>query len=153
MATGFTDTISAAQQLPPVEEKTRRTAPPPVVLPGPQVPGVGVWSRRRFRKAPEPLVAVDTYLHHVREEACARGYCFDAAKIGNELTGERLPITSGQLEHELGHLRKKLVDRSPKDYERISEVTDAEAHPLFSVFEGPVAEWERVMDSQARKED
>ena len=37
---------------------------------------------QRFRRCPAPGGAIATYLHGLYAESLARGYCFDAAKIG-----------------------------------------------------------------------
>lgn len=101
----------------------------------------------RFQAHADPLAAIAGYLSGLLDESRARGYRFDATRIGVE-TGDvaLIPVTTGQLAYELGHLRTKLEGRAP---ERVPVLPTAEAlgagdvHPLFRVVPGPVEEWER----------
>ena len=97
----------------------------------------------RFRLAPAPEAAIDAYLGAVLVEAQARGYRFDAAKLGPVDAAIALEATSGQLDHEWAHLLAKLQRRNPALHARWADVTDPEPHPLFRVVPGPVAPWER----------
>ena len=67
----------------------------------------------RFRLAPAPEAAIDAYLGAVLVEAQARGYRFDAAKLGPVDAAIALEATSGQLDHEWAHLLAKLQRRNP----------------------------------------
>ena len=132
---------------------------------------------RRFQETPEPVVTVGAYLELLAGEATSRGYRYDRSRIitlpadPSAWVG-RLGVSTGQLEHEWGHLVGKLALRSqgwlaelrkaaPPDGlgAPLGEVTgvrpgDGEAlllvpglpqpHPLFRVVEGPVADWEIV---------
>lgn len=51
----------------------------------------------RFRAHPAPLSAINAYLRAVHEEAAARGYAFDARKLGPVRDRSRIPATDGQL--------------------------------------------------------
>ncbi len=101
----------------------------------------------RFRATPDPLAAVAAYLSAVHAEATERGYRFDAAKIGAvELEREAvpsIPATTGQLAHEWSHLLAKLRARDPRRYDALLIVAAPEPHPLFTLEDGPVADWER----------
>ena len=97
----------------------------------------------RFRLAPAPEAAIDAYLGAVLVEAQARGYRFDAAKLGPVDAAIALEATSGQLDHEWAHLLAKLQRRSPALHARWADVPDPQPHPLFRVIPGPVAPWER----------
>ncbi|MFE5776345.1 pyrimidine dimer DNA glycosylase/endonuclease V [Brachybacterium sp. NPDC056505] len=103
----------------------------------------------RFRAHPEPLDAIGAYLVGLREEATARGYRFDATRIlqpgdPSALHGiTPIPVTTGQLEYELAHLRRKCEGRSPEWLERLP--ADGEvpaAHPLLTTVPGDVEAWE-----------
>jgi hypothetical protein len=97
---------------------------------------------RRFRDAPSPMAAIATYLHHVQSEATARGYRFDATKIGSDRTVEHIEASRGQIEYEWTHLVAKLRVRDPSWLERFATVAKPQPHPLFRLIPGPVAEWE-----------
>lgn len=100
----------------------------------------------RFRAAPAPLEAVGAYLLAVADEATARGYRFDLARVLRPQRARgRLTVTSGQLAHEWGHLASKLGQRSP-DWLRALPPGDPEPHPLFRVVPGGVESWEVVAD-------
>lgn len=101
---------------------------------------------QRFRGQPDPLGAIAAYLREVQREAQRRGYCFDAARIGNMAFDVRMTVTHGQLAFELEHLRKKLATRNPAACQRIAGVSAPEPHPLFMVVPGEVEAWEVIKD-------
>lgn len=101
----------------------------------------------RFRRQPEPSVAVAAYLHAVADEATARGYRFDTTRVGvpeGERTRAtpRIAVTQGQLDLEWRHLLRKLAVRSPDRY-TAAAVGGPSPHPLFVVVPGDVEPWER----------
>ena len=100
----------------------------------------------RFRvPGPPPGTAVTTYLHGVADEAGARGYSFDRARVRGPADPDlRIEVTTGQVEHEWGHLLAKLAGRSPDVLARWAEITTPDVHPLFVAVPGPVQEWEVV---------
>lgn len=95
----------------------------------------------RFRTARDPVASIATYLAHVAREARARGYSFDESRLVPARTRARLRVTAGQLRYELEHLGAKLRRRNPA---WLVEPAEPEAHPLFIVVDGGIAEWERV---------
>ena len=97
----------------------------------------------RFREHASPRSAINAFLAEVHRESMRRDYSFDASKVGPIRIECRLEATSGQLEHEWEHLRRKLRARSRADYERIRTVEVPAAHPLFRIVAGPIAAWER----------
>ena len=99
----------------------------------------------RFQAHPEPLLAIDAFLHTVLAESLARGYRFDAGKLGPAPT-ELIEIdaTSGQLRHEWQHLMAKLEARSPAIHARWLGLKRPRAHPIFAIAKGPIAPWERA---------
>lgn len=99
----------------------------------------------RFQKHLAPRSAINVYLAAVHAEAESRGYAFDYRKIGPVRNRARIVATTGQLEYERQHLLRKLRKRNPAYFRRWHRVTSLEAHPLFSVSKGPVADWERPM--------
>jgi hypothetical protein len=102
----------------------------------------------RFRTAESPLAALESYLWVLWEEGTRRGYRFDADKLGERLPVAYLPVSTGQLAYELGHLRAKLAQRRPVWYEKLAEVSLPDPHPLFVVEPGDIEPWERL---QARE--
>ena len=95
-----------------------------------------------------PGAPITTYLHAVVDEAAARGYAYDRAKLLAPPDGTlRLEVTTGQLRHEWWHLREKLRVRSPEVLRRWRDVELPDPHPLLVVVAGPVAAWEVRQDA------
>lgn len=102
---------------------------------------------QRFREAADPAAAVGSYLWGLVAEADHRGYRYDRTKV--ERSGhpvDPIPVTSGQLAHEWGHLVRKLELRSPAWLAGLGAIDVVEPHPLFVVVDGPVAAWEVLGD-------
>lgn len=97
----------------------------------------------RFRATKDPVVAISAYLWAVVDEAEGRGYNFDASKIAIEKRRISIPVTRGQLEFELAHLRRKLRirDRSRLGLLRAAELR---AHPILRVVDGDREPWEII---------
>lgn len=98
----------------------------------------------RFREHPDSLAAIGDYLSVIVDEADARGYRFAREKILRPGLVTSIALTRGQLAYEWGHLLRKLQARTPIAWERWHSVPLPDPHPLFTVVEGPVADWERV---------
>lgn len=94
----------------------------------------------RFKALPDPVGSIAHYLRIVYAEAVRRGYRFDAERILPRAAAESIPVTAGQVEYELEHLRRKLAARDPSRLDGLR----ADVHPLFYVVPGPVEPWERV---------
>ncbi|HEX5068657.1 MAG TPA: pyrimidine dimer DNA glycosylase/endonuclease V [Vicinamibacterales bacterium] len=105
----------------------------------------------RFKSHAAPLACIATYLNGLYDEACARGYRFDASKIGRRGNRPIVTETLGQLLHEWQHLRRKLRKRAPKAFRRLSAVDAPEPHPLFRIVPGRVREWERAPGPATRR--
>ena len=99
---------------------------------------------QRFRATNDPLGAVGAYLRGVADEADARGYRFTTSKIVRESVGAEIPVTTGQLDHEWGHLRAKLAARSPERLASFADLVQPDTHPLFTVVDGAIEAWERT---------
>ena len=97
----------------------------------------------RFRDRNDPPASVAAYLTAVHQEAIARGYRFDAARIALSGPVPPIDVSDGQVAFEWRHLMKKLAHRAPKLRERWGSVKIPRPHPLFRVVEGGVADWER----------
>lgn len=99
---------------------------------------------KRFQELEKPEVLISNYLIAVSQEAILRGYNFDARKIAYGRSSRKIVVTSGQLEYELSHLRRKLWRRDRFLYWQIAEVKRPKCHPLFSIKPGFVEDWEVV---------
>lgn len=98
----------------------------------------------RFRDQADVQGAIAAYLREVQREAVRRGYHFNAAKIGRCAEGVSIPVTRGQMEYELAHLRAKLASRDPAALQRIAAAHEPEPHPLFNMVAGDIEPWEVV---------
>jgi hypothetical protein len=92
----------------------------------------------RFKGLSDPVSAINAYLKGVFEESQARGYKFDSSKISEHNFIERIPVTSGQLEYEWGHLLAKLGKRSPEWLIKHSGIASPAPHPLFKIAKGRI---------------
>jgi hypothetical protein len=102
---------------------------------------------QRFRSAADPIACIAGYLRVVADEADARGYAFDAARIVTAKSAvRRIAETKGQLLYEWEHLGRKLRRRSPVWYRDRVEGKKPTAHPLFRIVAGGVRDWERVSE-------
>ena len=104
---------------------------------------------QRFQAAADPVACIARYLLVVADEATARGYSFDAARIvAAESPHRPIAETRGQLLYEWEHLGHKLQRRSPTWYH--DQVANAQptAHPLFRIVAGGVRDWERVAERE-----
>lgn len=97
----------------------------------------------RFQSHATPRSAINAYLTAVLLEAESRGYAFNRNKIGPVRGHIEITATTGQINYEWQHLLRKLKTRSPAHYQRWSEITTPEAHPIFSIEVGLIAPWER----------
>ncbi|EEO27399.1 hypothetical protein OFAG_00552 [Oxalobacter formigenes HOxBLS] len=100
---------------------------------------------QRFSRTDDPVLAIDTYLAGLLDEARRRSYRFDASRIGTPgLSVASLPVTTGQLEFEKKHLLGKLEKRSPGFIPLLEKTVPLQPHPLFTVEEGEIERWEKL---------
>ncbi|MEF2231182.1 MAG: pyrimidine dimer DNA glycosylase/endonuclease V [Pseudodesulfovibrio sp.] len=97
----------------------------------------------RFRALPDPVAGVDAFLAAVLAESRRRGYRYDASKIDAAATSPQIEETTGQLDHEWAHLLRKLETRDPARRREYAAVARPDPHPLFTLVEGPVRDWEK----------
>ena len=98
----------------------------------------------RFRIQDEPVPAIATFLTFLAAEAKLRGYHFDNSKITPARFNGQIEETSGQLQYEWLHLKRKLEHRSPDQYNRYRNAAIVEPNPLFSIVPGDVTEREKI---------
>ena len=98
----------------------------------------------RFKATLRQLAAIDCYLHFIYDEAVKRGYHFDESKLGTRQQCFKIPVTDGQLNYELDHLKNKLRLRDLLRYQKVCTVKKPKAHPLFIVVDGGIEPWERM---------
>lgn len=96
----------------------------------------------RFRDHVTPRLAINAYLAGVHAEAVRRGYAFDRSKVGPVRAVDTIPVTSGQVQYEWQHLRRKLLVRDPRWLATWQGIVLPDCHPLFRLRAGPVASWE-----------
>jgi len=98
----------------------------------------------RFKAADNPLHAIVAYLSDIQKEAARRAFNFDISKIGPGQLIERIPVTKGQMEFELVHLKAKLAQRDAAALQHLNSVRRVKPHPLFKLVPGAVENWERT---------
>ncbi len=98
----------------------------------------------RFRNHARPIAAIRAYLHVVCDEAEQRGYRFDRSKLGRRRSTATMRVTSGQLEFEVEHLRRKLRLRDRTRSASLHGLRTADCHPMFRRVRGGIEKWERV---------
>ena len=100
----------------------------------------------RFYAHENSLEAVNAYLAEVYEKGCARGYKFDAAKVGkfDARNLAKISVARGQIEYEFAFLQKKLKTRDIKAYERNLGVKNIEIAGVFEEVAGGIEPWEKV---------
>jgi Pyrimidine dimer DNA glycosylase len=98
----------------------------------------------RFYAQADPLAAIAAFLAGIADEATARNYKFNTAKISRRKFKGQISETDGQLFYEWKHLRKKLRARSPRQFREIQKIKAPEPHPLFQIVPGEIREWERA---------
>ena len=96
----------------------------------------------RFRQCEHPASQIAHYLTAVCLEADRRGYHFNQTKIGAMQPAAPMPATADQLAYEWRHLLSKLSIRAPDWLADPPPIALPQAHPLFRVVTGGIAEWE-----------
>ena len=100
----------------------------------------------RFYAHENALEAINAYLAGVYTQACARGYKFDIAKVGefDERNLAKIAVSRGQIEYEFAFLQEKLKSRDVKAYERNLGVKNIEIAGVFEEVAGGIEPWEKV---------
>lgn len=96
----------------------------------------------RFKKTKDPISYINEYLMHVYNEAVLRGYKFNKSKIELRIPNtKKIPVTTGQVEYEIQHLKKKLKQRNQK-CNILETSTEKLINPVFRIVKGDVENWE-----------
>ena len=101
---------------------------------------------QRFRKKGIPVI--DEYLRVVYDESLARGYEFNARKIGPSFSKSKLSVSRAQLQFEWYHLKAKLRKRDRARYKMLKKISRPKAHPIFKIVQGNIASWEKSADNR-----
>lgn len=97
---------------------------------------------KRFKASGAPEGAIAAYLRAIYGEAVTRGYKFSREKISPARFAEKISCPRGQLLYEWNHLKEKLKRRDANLYRELKDIDEPAPHPLFSITEGGVEEWE-----------
>lgn len=103
----------------------------------------------RFEAAPDPMAALNEWLHGIVDEADRRGYRFNRGKLAARAVVPTLAVTRAQLDFEARHLLAKAGERHRVDARAIEALADSiergavDAHGLFAVVDGGIEPWER----------
>ncbi len=97
----------------------------------------------RWQATHNPVASINAYLREVYAESVARGYRFDARKLGRKARVGRISVTRGQVAYEWKHLMAKLRRRDPIRYRANLPVRRPSTHPSLRVVRGGVERWER----------
>jgi hypothetical protein len=100
----------------------------------------------RFKKAKNAVDSINQYLSEVYAEALNRKYNFDKSKIDWSFKKSKLPVTTGQVDYEVGHLLAKLAKRDSKKYKELKSKSEFDHHPIFRLVDGEIEEWEVMSD-------
>ena len=100
----------------------------------------------RFYAHENALEAINAYLAEVYAQARARGYKFDAAKVGefDERNLAKIAVSRGQIEYEFAFLQKKLKTRDIKAYERNLSVKKIEVASIFEEIKSEIEPQEEI---------
>ncbi len=98
----------------------------------------------RFKRAENPVGAINSYLWTLLIEAGDRGYKFNANKAEVVYATLGLNTTTGQIQYEFQHLNNKLFMRDVKQYELNNEMDNPIANDIFNIVDGPIEEWEKI---------
>lgn len=92
----------------------------------------------RFKCCTDPVSAINYYLSEIHKESQKRNFTFDTTKIDWTFKKQKIKVTSGQIEYELEHLKKKIT-RSPG---HTPDLTRKIIHPIFRIIKGDTEPWE-----------
>lgn len=86
----------------------------------------------RFKKHPNPVLAIGTYLRYIYEESKRRDYEFNENKIYQESNDlEPVKVSRDFVSKEIEQLKEKLKTRDPEKHEELLEAQEIELNPAF----------------------
>lgn len=98
----------------------------------------------RFKKSISPVDGINHYLSEVYNEALERDYNFNRQKVEWGFKTQTLKVNNGQIDYEINHLLRKLKTRDRIRFNQLKSLKRYEIHPIFSIVDGEVEEWEIV---------
>ncbi len=98
----------------------------------------------RFKKTKDPINSINYYLSAIYKEATERKYSFDKNKIDWDFKSLKISVTSGQVDYEIEHLRKKLFKRDSLKFKEIKKLNTLDTHPMFKIRDGEIEDWEII---------
>jgi len=98
----------------------------------------------RFYGSKDPISLMNSYLCYVLKESEKRSYNFDKHKIERRPAAARIPVTTGQLEHEFESLKARVSKRDPGWLETLNKTKTPEPSPLFYPVPGKPESWEKI---------
>ncbi|MGQ9708634.1 MAG: pyrimidine dimer DNA glycosylase/endonuclease V [bacterium] len=102
---------------------------------------------QRFKDIPEPIQAIESYLHFVYLESQSRGYDFDRSKLSvKKPLANIIPVTIGQAEFEFSLLSNKVKKRDREHYRQLCTMGKGslDLNPVFYLVSGGVESWEKI---------
>lgn len=101
----------------------------------------------RFKTVANPSWYMKQYLNIVWQESAKRGLNFNRKLILPFLPHATLiPVTNRQVNYEFMHLQNKLKERDfDKFIQNAVDTRVPEVNPIFSVYEGEIESWEKVI--------
>ncbi|HEY0354701.1 MAG TPA: pyrimidine dimer DNA glycosylase/endonuclease V [Flavisolibacter sp.] len=96
----------------------------------------------RFKEQEDPVHAIHYFLCKVHEEAANRNYKFDETKLNWDCKPCTIQVTNGQVDYEIRHLKKKLMERDPGRFKALKPIREFEVHPMFIIIPGKIEDWE-----------
>jgi hypothetical protein len=99
---------------------------------------------KRFKELPGPSEAINAYLAEVWNEAGARKFVFDKAKVDWTFKPVLIPVKEGQVKFEVQHLLNKLEKRDHQKYKQLMDTGSVKLHPVFEMVSGGIESWEKI---------
>lgn len=98
----------------------------------------------RFKNHNTPTKAINAYLSEIYRQSTLRGYIFDKAKITITKLPDQIPVTFDQIQFEYNHLLQKTKTRNKDTYNKLQQIKNIKAHPIFHIVSGKIEEWEKL---------
>jgi hypothetical protein len=97
----------------------------------------------RFLDLKNPLEAINSYMSSIYREAVKRDFSVDDSFMDWDFDDSiQIPVTAGQISHEISKLKSRLRERDEKKLQKLNGRTFLELHPIFYSVPGTIEEWE-----------